>query len=346
MNYDEVFSFENLYKAHIVARRGKRHKKEVIEFEMNTGSNIAKLYYEHKHRRYVIGPYHTFYIYEPKKRRVDAISYRDRIVQHCLCDNYLMPLLEKRLVYDNSATRKNKGTDFARSRLKKFYYDYFVKNKTNIGFVLKCDIHHYFETIDHDCLINILKKIIFDQGILMLCIQIIDSYNSEEGKGLPIGNQTSQAFAILYLDEVDRLIKEKFKMRYYSRYMDDFIIISKSKNKLKLLLKSIKELLDKYKLKLNKKSRIYKLKESINYLGFNYKLKANGKILMLLNYEKKKRFCKKTIEKIKLYFAKRKSFESVLGTINSYNSHIKKGTTFRFQIKYYQIIKKYYNARL
>lgn len=144
MMYDDVFTFNNLYKAHLKSRLSKRNKKEVIDFELNTGSNIQKLYYELKQRKYKINNYTTFYIYEPKKRRVDALHYRDRIVQHCLCDNYLTPFLDKRLIYDNAATRINKGTDFARNRLRKFYYDFYNKNKSNKGYVLKCDIHHFF----------------------------------------------------------------------------------------------------------------------------------------------------------------------------------------------------------
>ena len=108
------------------------------------------MYYQLKNQKYKIEGYNTFYIYEPKERKVDALHYKDRIVQHCICDNYLTPLLEKRLIYDNAATRIGKGTDFARGRLKHFYYDYFNKNKKNDGYLLKCDIHHFFEYINHN----------------------------------------------------------------------------------------------------------------------------------------------------------------------------------------------------
>lgn len=242
MNFYEVFTFENLYKAHLKARLSKRYKLEVIEFELNLGSNITKLMYELLNHKYKIQGYNTFYIYEPKERKVDALHYRDRIVQHCICDNYLTPLLEKRLIYDNAATRIGKGTDFARSRLKHFYNDYYNKNKTNDGYVLKCDVHHFFESIDHRKLKELLQKDISDKYMLKLLFSIINSYEGESGKGLPIGNQTSQAFGIRYLDEMDRLIKEKYHIMYYTRYMDDFLLIHNPKEYLLNVLEAIKKL--------------------------------------------------------------------------------------------------------
>lgn len=158
MKYENLFTFENLYNSHLKSRLCKRCKKEVIEFELNTGSNIMKLLNELKTQKYNILGYKTFYITDPKERRVDTINYRDRIVQHCLCDYYLTPLLEKRLIYDNAATRPKKGTDFARKRLKHFYNDFYNKNKDNNGYILKYDIHHYLESIDHSILKKILKK--------------------------------------------------------------------------------------------------------------------------------------------------------------------------------------------
>ena len=164
LSYEELFSFENLLKAHYKARLCKRNKKQVVAFELNTGANIIKLQKELLTYNYRIEKYNTFYIYEPKKRRVDALSYRDRIVQHVLCDNYIMPYLEKRLIFDNSACRVGKGTDFARKRLKKFYTEYYRKYK-NKGYVLKCDIHQFFQSIDHEVLKELLIKDFNDESI-------------------------------------------------------------------------------------------------------------------------------------------------------------------------------------
>lgn len=301
MKYEDIFTFENLYKSHLKARLSKRNKEEVINFELNTSVNIQKLYFELKYKKYNISGYKTFYIYEPKKRKIDALCYRDRIVEHCLCDFYMTPLLERRLIYDNAASRISKGTDFARKRLKKFYNDYYNKYHNNKGYVLKCDIHHFFDEIDHNILKNIMKSDVKDKNILNLLYKIIDSYNYKEHKGLPIGNQTSQAFAIRYLDEMDRMVKEKFKIKYYVRYMDDFILISHSKFYLKYILENIKLVLHKYNLKLNDKTKIYNLSESMEFLGFKYKMLENGKIILRLSSKKKKLFLQRIYQRRKMY---------------------------------------------
>jgi len=324
-NFYDIFTFENLYKAHLKSRLSKRYKKEVIEFELSLGSNITKLLYEILNHKYRINGYNTFYIYEPKKRKVDALHYRDRIVQHCICDNYLTPLLDKRLIYDNSATRIGKGTSFARKRLKHFYLDYFNKNKTNDGYVLKCDIHHFFESIDHDKLKELLKKDISDRDILEFLFIVIDSYQFEKEKGLPIGNQTSQVFAIRYLDEMDRLIKEKYKIKYYVRYMDDFLLIHKSKDYLKEVLNGIEKVLKDYKLELNSKTRIYNINEFVEFLGFSYRLMPNQKIIMKLNGKRRQRFKKKMNIKIQEYKKEVIKIDSLKQTIKSYYGHIKNG---------------------
>lgn len=124
------------------------------------------------------------------------------------------------------------------------------------GYVLQFDIHHYFPAIDHDVLKEKLRKMIKDEDISNLLFSLIDSYHEENrNTGLPMGNQTSQCFALIYLDGVDRLIKEKYRMKYYSRYMDDGIIISESKEKLRELLRDIKEACLELKLELNPKTQ-------------------------------------------------------------------------------------------
>jgi RNA-directed DNA polymerase len=205
-SYDDVFTFANLYKAHLKARRSKRHKKDVILFEMGLGAHLWELKHQLDDRAYKISGYNHFVIYEPKRRDIQSLRYYDRIVQHCLVDNYLMPLLENNLIYDNGACRKEKGTDFCRERVTEFLAKHYKRHGTK-GYVLQFDIHHYFESIDHERLKEILERKIADSEIKNLILSIIDSYNREKGKGLPMGNQTSQCFALLYLDSVDRLVK-------------------------------------------------------------------------------------------------------------------------------------------
>lgn len=148
---EKIFTYENLYKAHRKTRKGKLYKKEVASFDIDYSYELEKLYEELQSGRYRLSPYKTFYLFEPKKRKVDATCYRDRVVQACLVDNYLRPLLERRLIYDNAACRENKGTDFARRRVKGFLAKLYGKHGKRF-YVLTYDVHHYFESIDHGIL--------------------------------------------------------------------------------------------------------------------------------------------------------------------------------------------------
>ena len=213
--YDQlrkIYSFQNLYKAHTVARRSKRNTRGVIEFEMNLGVNLTALSDALKNGTYKMQDYYSFAIYDPKYRMIHALHYRDRVVQHCLCDEVLAPILDKKLIYDNSACCIRKGTHYAIGSVSKFLHDFYNKHGAN-GYFLKCDIRKFFDNIDHVVLKRELSKVIEDERVLTFLYQIIDSFEVTPGKGLSLGNQTSQWFAIFYLDGFDRLIKEKLKIK-------------------------------------------------------------------------------------------------------------------------------------
>ncbi len=289
--YDQIFSFKNLYKAHMKARRSKRHKCEVILYEMNLGENLTKLEKELINETYKIKGYYKFMINDPKLREIQALSYEDRIVQKALCDGFLSEYLERRLIYDNAACRKDKGTDFARERLKFFLRRYY-KTYGNSGYVLKMDIRKYFDSIDHLILKDKFNKV-KDERIKELLYEIVDSYEKTSNKGLPMGNQTSQWFALYYLDGVDRLIKENLRIEYYTRYMDDMILIHHNKEYLNYCLNEIKLILNKLKLELNDKTEITPITHGIEYLGFRFYLLSTGKINLRLRSSSKRRIVNK-----------------------------------------------------
>ncbi len=311
MQFEDVFTFENLLKAHYKSRKSKRHKKEVILFEDNLLVNIENLRRRLLNRTYCIVSYNQFTIYEPKRREVAALAYEDRVVQHCFCDNYLTPLLSDRLIFDNAACRKEKGTDFARDRVVRFLRSFYGRNGLN-GYVLRFDIHHYFEEIDHEILKGKINRAVKDKAIGSFCSMIIDSFHKDVGKGLPLGNQTSQAFALYYLDAVDRLIKEKYRIRYYSRYTDDGVVVYDDLDKLKLLLLDIKNELEGLRLSLNNKTVIAPIRNQFAYLGVNFRLLANGKVLQTVNHMKKAR--------IKRYLKSVKHNKDAIQSLTSYLS--------------------------
>lgn len=286
---ENAFSFEKLLEAHKKCRCSKQHKRATINFELNLSQNLTALSQQIINKTYKVGKYKQFTIYEPKERLIEALSYQDRVVLMALCSNIIEPKLEKKLIYDNVACRKGKGTDFGIKRLEQFLHSYYRKYGNN-GYFLKCDVRKYFQSINHEILFNKLKKEQFDEDELWFLKLIIDSKYKETGVGLPIGNQTSQWFGLYYLNEIDRLIKEKLRIKYYVRYMDDMILIHHDKEYLKYckeqIIKCAKENL---KLELNNKTQISSLKNGVDFLGFRHILTENGKVLRLLRGQAKVR---------------------------------------------------------
>ncbi len=321
-DFENIISYESLYKAHRRARLSKRHKKEVVAFELNLSQNLYSLHNDLKYNKYKIEGYNKFIIYDPKEREIQAIRYRDRVVQHSLCDNYLMPLIEKKLIFDNAACRKNKGTHFIINRFKCFLRKHYKKFGNN-GYFIKIDIQKYFNSISHKALKEKLSKLVGCDKILSLLFNIIDSYNFEEGKGLPMGNQTSQCFALLYLDEVDKFIKHNLKIKRYVRYMDDMILLSSDKLTAKALLDKIKGEIVKQDVLVNRKSQIAHIKNGIEFLGWRFFIDKKGKVVQKLRKSTKKRIVSK-INRVKFYH------KNIFLSLISYRGFLLKGNAYGF----------------
>lgn len=328
---EKIFSFENLYKAHKVARLGKRDKIEVIDFELNLSRNLTLLSQSLINKTYKMSGYYSFYVHDPKEREIYALHYVDRVVQHCLCDELLAPVIDKKLIYDNAACRVGKGTHFALDRVKKFIND-FYKRQGAEGYFLKCDIRKFFNSIDHEILKKKIYSIGFSEDIMWLLNMIIDSFEVTPGKGIPMGNQTSQWFAIYYLDGFDRMIKEQLKIKYYSRYMDDCVLIHKNKDYLKNCKSELKYYLAKeLKLEFNEKTQIFPIKNGVDYLGWHFYLTKTGKVIMKVRTQAKKRF-KRKIKYIESAYANGNiELSDALQVINSYRAHLSHGNTFKLR---------------
>lgn len=329
LDYNSVFSFENLVIAHQVARRGKRGNYNAITFDGNTTKFITKLYTKLRLKIYKINGYKHFIIYEPKQREIQALNYSDRVVIHTLCDNFIRPEFEKRLIYDNCACRLNKGSHFALNRLTKFLHQ-FYKQYNNKGYFLKCDIKKYFQSINHSVLKNSLNWIV-DRNIKNLIFQIIDSYEHNSNTGLPMGNQTSQWFAIYYLDPLDRLLKEKFGIKFYIRYMDDIILLHNDKNFLKKTLEAMNNfVVNKLYLSFNNKTQIFPIKNGCEFLGFKVYLKSNGKVVKKIKKQTKARFKNRIKFYTKQYNNGTLEYTDFKNSLNCCIAHLKHGNAFCF----------------
>ena len=327
--YQQLIDFSNVYQAYRQTAKGKHRKTEVIRYETNLHMQLWWLCQRLEFHRYQIGGYHKFMIYDPKEREIQALSFSDRVFQHLLCDNVLMPYLEPRLIYDNAACREGKGTHFVLDRLEKFIREHYRKYGAN-GYILKFDIRKYFNSIDHE----ILKKKLAnfpDEEVKNLLYHIIDSFSYTEGRGLPMGNQSSQWFALYYLDRLDRLIKEKLRIKHYVRYMDDGVLLSPSKKELQECLKQMKELVAEDKIEFNEKTQIFPISQGVDFLGWHLYLTDTGKVIRRLRTSNKKRF-KKRMKNFQRRYAKNQvTFEEITRSVRSYNGHLQHGDTWHLR---------------
>lgn len=301
MKLEEIFTFENLYEAYKNCRKGKQHKGEVIRFETNLAVQIYTIIKELQTKKYELGKYKKFSIYEPKERIIEALPFKDRVIVRCFCDVTLKPKIETKLIYDNVACRKGKGTYFAIKRLHKFLKNEYQKEKNNAIYFLKCDIKKYFSSIHHDILIHLLEQVHFSSDEMWLIKKLIKEQPSLADKGLPLGNQSSQWFALFYLNTIDRFIKEKLRVKHYIRYMDDMILLSRNKDFLKQCREQIQNMCyDVLKLELNSKTQIGTVKNGIDFLGYRHIVNEKGKIIVKLRQSSKLRMKRhiKTINKL------------------------------------------------
>lgn len=238
--------------------------------------------------RYKVSPTTNFKLNERGHiRNIEAPSIRDRIVQKTLVKNILMPSLRPYVIYDNYASLKNRGTQFARKRLERMLRNYVFHNGTD-GYILLIDIKGYFENIDHEVLKSLIAPRISkeDPDIIKLIHYIIDT-SSKSNKGLNLGSEAPQILAIYYLHPLDEYMKVVKSIKYYGRYMDDIFIISKSKDELKLLLDDVETITGLLHLQVNKKkTHIVKLTHGFTFLQIKYNILSSGKILKRISHNK------------------------------------------------------------
>ena len=288
--FDKKLTYENLMKAHNLSKRGKGYRKEIILFNLKQEEYIYWLYEQLKSGKYEHGGYTEFYITEPKLRRIEKSRYIDRIVHRWIVDNFLEEYFVKTFISTTYACIKNRGMHKACIDVQKAMLH--CKRIWNDYYILKMDIRKYFDNIDKDILYKIICKKIIDEKLLKIIKQII--YSTSGKKGQPIGNYTSQCFANIYLNELDQYAKCQLKIKYWFRYMDDAIILTRTKEEAKLILKNITNFLKiKLELELNQKTQIFKSKQGVNFCGYKineYRLKIR---------DKGKRKLKKKVKKLK-----------------------------------------------
>lgn len=276
--YDLALTYEKVYAAWDTVSHTCKNRRGVYEFAMFQQARIAKMLEDLRARKYYPNKYRCFMIFEPKARLVMSQSIRDKVVNHFVTREYLLPLLEPMLIDTNVATRCERGSAYAHRMLRRYFSQLIAEQPDAKIYALKIDISKYFYSIDHKILFKKLKKCVKDGDVLEILHRIIDETNKpyinqaidgfnrcygtdiphyENGKGLSIGAMTSQFFAVFYLNDIDRCIKERLHCKYYIRYMDDFLILSHDKDELYRVWEVIEEKLGELKLTVNPKSAIY-----------------------------------------------------------------------------------------
>jgi len=267
-SFEEIISTENLLKSWREFLKGKRKREDVQVFALNLMDNILNLHEDLVNHTYNHGPYQAFRINDPKSRQIHKSSVQDRLLHHAV-HRILYPFFDRKFIFDSYSCRLDKGTHRAINRFRSFAYKA-SRNHTKTCWVLKCDIRKFFENINHDLLLSILQHRISDRETMLLLENIIRSFSSAPGRGLPLGNLTSQLLVNIYMNEFDNVIKHRFKIKYYIRYADDFVILSQDKEWLEELLPKIGDfLLDKLRLELHPdKIFIKTFASGVDFLGW------------------------------------------------------------------------------
>lgn len=322
--FEEICTFEVLYRAYLAARKGKRKKASAAQYEANALILTERLAYILNTNTYIPSKFEVFHVYEPKKRLVQAPAFVDKVVQHAIVDNTLYEAITRSFIPANCASQIDKGMHYGLDLLKGFMTDYWRKNHTTDGWVLKCDVRHFFASIDHDILkAKLRKKVVDDRIFRLMCI-----YIDASADGLPLGYQTSQLLALLFLDEFDHFVKERLRIKYYVRYMDDFLLIHPDKEYLRYCQKQIETFLAGLRLELNEKTNIFPLRHGVDFLGFHTYITESGQIIRRLRHSSVKRMKGKIRWWKKEYPAGKGTKKEILDSWTAWDAHAAHGNTY------------------
>ena len=324
-DFEKVIDFENMYRAYKKSKSGKGYKKSSAKFSIMALEGINVLIEQLKGKTYAISKYNEFKVYEPKERVIQTTSFKDKVVQHSLCDNVILPKLQEVFIYDNCAGQKGKGTLFGLDRLGEHMKSFYKKHGFS-GYILKCDISKFFYNISHEQLRDIVEyHFSYDKDICWLCNLFIDS---TAGPGIPLGNQINQGFALLYLDGVDKLITGELGIEYYGRYMDDFYLIHPDREYLRYCLEVITVFLDTLGLKLNGKTQIFPFKNGVSYLGFHTYVTYTGRVIRKLKNQNKRNAQRKFRRMAKLVAQGKLSEKKFRESYGAWKNHVSHGDCY------------------
>lgn len=280
MGYDALF--DSLQKC----KRGVSWKSTTGYYVHNWNTELLRMEDELKTGTYEKRKPKFFTITEPKRREIMSIHFRDRMYIRSLNDNAIYPQITRSLIPDNFACQKDKGTDKARERLRDFLRKHYRHHKTE-GYYLQCDIKGYYPNMNHEYASEVMASYL-DETTNRLAQAELEYHPGDAGYNP--GEQTIQNLGIAALDKLDHYIKERLGIKYYVRYMDDFILIHNDKEHLEKCLKEIGDRLESVKMRLNpKKTYIKRIRDNIEFLGYVFRVTDSGKVVAFVDPKKIKR---------------------------------------------------------
>lgn len=325
MDKDIICDFENLYAAYRKAKSGKNFNSSSAKFQMMDLEGLHLLKEQLENQTYRMNPYNEFKVYEPKERVIKSCSFKDKVVQHCLCDNILLPRLSDEFIITNYAGQIGKGTHFGMDCLKEHMLNFYNEHGLD-GWILKCDITKFFYQIDHEVLKDIVDYYFAENYTKWLNHLFIDS---TDGLGLPLGNQVAQAYALLMLNGLDRFVTGELGIRLYGRYMDDFYLIAPRKEYLRWCLDCINEFVESLGLSLNGKTQIIPFKNGALFTGFHHYITKDGKYIRKINGSNKRKIRRKVTTWAKLVQSGRMTEQKFYEKYNAWKDHALHGNCIK-----------------
>ena len=276
-DYDKAISVKELTKAYLICRKNVRWKSSVQRYGFNLYRNTLKIHRKLKAGEDTFKGFFQFDIFERgKKRRIRSIHISERCIEKSLAFNSFVPMMKNSLIYDNSASLKGRGTDYARLRTLKHLRSWYHARGWN-GYVIVGDFSSFFDSIDHDVLLRIIDKLFDDKRYYEFVRKSISHYGP---RGLGLGSELNQIFAISVPNALDHYIKTVLRIRHYHRYNDDFYLFVETKEEAEKVLDDVRTITKKLGITLSeRKTYITKITKGFTFLKKRYIPLPSGKVI-------------------------------------------------------------------
>ena len=276
-DFDQVFSYENLYRSYKKCRRNVAWKASTQKYITQAPLIVKQTFDKLRSGKFKSRGFYEFDLNERGKiRHIKSVDMQERVVQRCLCDHALVPVLSRTFIYDNGASLAGKGYHSSIRRIRR-HLQWHYRHYGNEGYILLFDFSKFFDNVDHDVIKRIMRREFTDQRIIALTDHFIDMFGD---RGLGLGSQISQTMALASANRMDHYIKEVLRIRGYGRYMDDGYLIHESKEYLQECLWDLRQICEDLGIVLNeKKTQIVKLSHGFTWLKCRFYLTDTGKVI-------------------------------------------------------------------